>query len=341
MKILIVSSEMTPFAKTGGLADVVGALPSALQSQGHTVWVVLPKYARIEIDKFGIEPYHSPMGVWMGDIQEWCSVHRTHADGVPVHFVEHSEYFDRPGIYNDENNRDYEDNAKRFGFLSRAALQLCVDQGFEPDVVHANDWQTALAPAYLKTWDWKGTPLEKAASLLTFLLFAFAFAAFGLSVRASSPPSPFYTLTGLYKTVQPIDSDTTKELRELTQSKVFQDSVEGQVEVSKGKEPDTIRIRTGASNDKELSARHRMAVNLVSKNLKKIALREKNQILQFLGTAGDEEALSDQARKAILKDKIKQLESFVDGGPAPRIVPLSLDRSALESARRRLQGSAA
>jgi hypothetical protein len=176
---------------------------------------------------------------------------------------------------------------------------------------------------------------------LTFLLFAFAFAAFGLSVRASSPPSPFYTLTGLYKTVQPIDSDTTKELRELTQSKVFQDSVEGQVEVSKGKEPDTIRIRTGASNDKELSARHRMAVNLVSKNLKKIALREKNQILQFLGTAGDEEALSDQARKAILKDKIKQLESFVDGGPAPRIVPLSLDRSALESARRRLQGSAA
>lgn len=167
MNILIVSSEMTPFAKTGGLADVVGALPSALQAQGHTVWVVIPKYARIDINKFGVEPYHSPMGVWMGDTQEWCSVHRTHADGVPVHFVEHSEYFDRPGIYNDENNRDYEDNAKRFGFLSRAALQLCVDQGFEPDVVHANDWQTALAPAYLKTWDWKGTPLEKAASLLT------------------------------------------------------------------------------------------------------------------------------------------------------------------------------
>ena len=167
MKILIVSSEMTPFAKTGGLADVVGALPSALQAQGHTVWVVVPKYARIDADKFGIEPYHSPMGVWMGDSQEWCSVHRTYLDGVPVHFVEHSAYFDRSGIYNDENNRDYEDNAKRFGFLSRAALQLCVDQGFEPDVVHANDWQTALAPAYLKTWDWKGTPLERAASLLT------------------------------------------------------------------------------------------------------------------------------------------------------------------------------
>lgn len=176
---------------------------------------------------------------------------------------------------------------------------------------------------------------------LTFLLFAFAFAAFGLSVRASSPPSPSYTLTGLYKTVQPVKSDTMKELRELTQSKVFQDSVEGQVEVSKGEGPDTLRIRTGASNDRELSARHRMAVNLVSKHLKKIALREKNQILQFLGTAGDEEALSDQARMAILKDKIEQLEAFVAGGPAPQIVPLILDRSALESAQRRLRSSAA
>ena len=176
---------------------------------------------------------------------------------------------------------------------------------------------------------------------LTFLLFAFAFAAFGLSVRASSPPSPSFTLTGLYKTAQPVKSDTLKELRELTQSKVFQDSVEGQVEVNKGEEPDTLRIRTGASNDKELAARHRIAVNLLSKHLKKSALREKNQTLQYLGTAGDEEALSDQARKAILKDKIEQLEAFVAGGPAPQIVPLSLDRSALESAQRRLQRTAA
>ncbi len=175
---------------------------------------------------------------------------------------------------------------------------------------------------------------------LTFLLFAFAFAAFGLSIRASSPQAPSPTLTGLYKTVQPVESDTIRELRELTQSKVFQDSVEGQVEVSKGAEPDTIQIRTGVSNEKELSARHRIAVNLLSKNLKRITLREKNQTLQFLGAAGDEEALSDHTRKAILKDKIAQLESFVKGGPAPQIVPLSLDRSALESAHRRLQTSA-
>ena len=167
MNILIVSSEMTPFAKTGGLADVVGALPAALQAQGHTVWVVMPKYGRIDTSKFGIEAYHGPMGVWMGGNQEWCSVHRTLLDDVPVHFIEHSEYFDRSGLYNDQNNQDYSDNPRRFGFLSKAALQLCIDKGFKPDVVHANDWQTALLPAYLKTWDWKGTVLEDAASLLT------------------------------------------------------------------------------------------------------------------------------------------------------------------------------
>jgi starch synthase len=167
MNILIVSSEMTPFAKTGGLADVVGALPAALQAQGHTVWVVMPKYSKIDSAKFGIEPYHSPMGVWMGDAQEWCSVHRTTLNDVPVHFIEHSAYFDREGVYDDRDHNAYDDNPRRFGFLSRAALQLCIDRGFRPDVVHANDWQTAIIPAYLKTWDWKGTSIEGAASLLT------------------------------------------------------------------------------------------------------------------------------------------------------------------------------
>jgi starch synthase len=158
---------MTPFAKTGGLADVAGALPAALTALGHQVWVVMPKYAKIDAAKHKIEPFHNPMGVWMGNTQEWCAVHRTVQEGVSIHFIEHSHYFDRSGIYNDENNVDYNDNARRYGFLSRAALQLCLDKGFEPDIVHANDWQTALAPAYLRTWDWKGTALENCASLLT------------------------------------------------------------------------------------------------------------------------------------------------------------------------------
>ncbi|MBI3926808.1 MAG: glycogen synthase GlgA [Armatimonadetes bacterium] len=168
LKILIVSSEMTPYAKTGGLADVVGALPGALRALGHEVWVVMPKYSLVDYARWELAPFHSPMGVWMGAGQEWCSIHRAQsAEGVPVHFVEHHNYFDRWGLYHDQAHNDYLDNPRRFGFLSRAALQLCLDRGFIPDIVHANDWQTALAPAYLRTWNWQGTGLDACASLLT------------------------------------------------------------------------------------------------------------------------------------------------------------------------------
>lgn len=166
LKILMVASEMTPFIKTGGLADVVGALPKALRRRGHDVAVVLPKYRDIDTDKFWIEPYHSPMGVWMGGKEEWCSVQRTISDGVPVYLIEHNLYYNRPGVYN-ARNQSYSDNAMRYGFLCRAALQLCIDRGFSPDIAHVHDWPTALVPAYLKAWDWRNTALERCASLLT------------------------------------------------------------------------------------------------------------------------------------------------------------------------------
>ena len=171
------------------------------------------------------------------------------------------------------------------------------------------------------------------------MLFTIAFAAIGLSFRASAPEAPSYLLTGLYRSVQPIDSDTLNELQELTHSKVFQDSVEGKVVLTGGEEPDTLHIQTGVTDQKELAKRHRIAVNLISKNLRRITLREKNQTLQFLAAAGDEEALSDQAREAILKDRISQLESYLAGGPPPQVVPTNLDRSALLSARKRLENA--
>ena len=151
--ILFVTPEMAPIAKAGGLADVASALPRALKQRGHDVRIVMPLYSSIDRSLFGLRPCHAPMGVWMGDTQEWCAVYEGRAPGdIPVYLIEHSAFFDRSGFYHDQAMKDYGDNAKRFGFLSRAALQLCIDKGIRPDIVHANDWQTALVPAYLKLW---------------------------------------------------------------------------------------------------------------------------------------------------------------------------------------------
>ncbi len=168
LRIAMVASESVPFAKSGGLADVVGALPAALQRLGHEVIVIIPKYRSIDAERFGLERFFDSMGVWMGTTQEWCAVDRTTSPaGVPFFFIESSKYFDRYGLYHDADFNDYLDNARRFGFFTRAALQLCRDMRFYPDVVHAHDWQTALAPAYLKIWHWNDPVLGDAASVLT------------------------------------------------------------------------------------------------------------------------------------------------------------------------------
>jgi starch synthase len=167
MNVLMIASECTPYAKTGGLADVVGSLPKQLIRQGHDVRVVLPKYALIDGGRFGLRPVLGSMGVWMGDTQEWCAVHTTELGGVPAYFIEFARYFDRWGLYHDAEFNDYQDNPRRFGFLTRAGLQLCKDIGFKPDIIHGHDWQTALSAAYLKIWDWNDPFLGGAASVLT------------------------------------------------------------------------------------------------------------------------------------------------------------------------------
>ena len=163
----MIASECVPYAKTGGLADVVGALPKALRALGHDVRVVMPKYAIIDAAYHRLRPFLTPMGVWMGDTEEWCAVYTAENEGVPVYFIESQKYFDRYGLYHDGYLNDYLDNPRRFGFLTRAGLQLSKDMGFRPHILHTHDWQTALAPAYLKIWHWNDLVLGGAASLLT------------------------------------------------------------------------------------------------------------------------------------------------------------------------------
>ena len=167
LKIVMISSEVAPFAKTGGLADVVGALPQVLRGMGHEVIVVMPRYGSIDGRRFGLRRHWDSMGVWMGNTQEWCAVDIAYNDGTPVYFIESNKFFERPGLYHDENFNDFSDNPMRFAFLTRAGLQVCQDLGFAPDIVHVHDWQTALASAYLKIWHWNDPLLGQAASVLT------------------------------------------------------------------------------------------------------------------------------------------------------------------------------
>ncbi len=168
MKIAMIASECVPFAKTGGLADVVGALPKALAALGHEVIVIHPLYAAVDPNKHGLDVFMEKLGVWMGNTLEWCAVKTAPlGDGVTVYFIEHDRYFKRDGLYHDAWFNDFPDNPRRFAFFTRAALQLLRDRYWIADIVHIHDWQTALAPAFLKVWHWNDPILSKAASVLT------------------------------------------------------------------------------------------------------------------------------------------------------------------------------
>ncbi|NCB49297.1 MAG: glycogen synthase GlgA [Alphaproteobacteria bacterium] len=152
MNILFLSSEVVPFIKSGGLADVAGALPKELKKKKEDVRVILPLYSLIDREKFGLTKLFDNACVQMGNCQEFFSVYHTDKpDGLDTYFIEFNKYFDRNGIYDDKHSKEeYKDNAYRYAFFSKAALQVAEDLNFHPDIVHVNDWQTALVPYYIK-----------------------------------------------------------------------------------------------------------------------------------------------------------------------------------------------
>ncbi|MCJ7764904.1 MAG: glycogen synthase, partial [Thiovulaceae bacterium] len=153
LNILIAASEVVPFAKSGGLADVAGALPKALRALGHDVRVVMPRYYIIDKEKYGLKPLDGALGVPMGSMGEaWAAVYEGVLPGtdVPVYFIDYERYFGRMGLY-EENGFSYSDNDNRFIFFSKAVMQLCKMIDFRPDILHANDWHTAAIPLLLNT----------------------------------------------------------------------------------------------------------------------------------------------------------------------------------------------
>jgi starch synthase len=154
VKILQCASEVNPFVKTGGLADVVGALSFELSRRGHDVRIVLPLHGSIDRHKWPIRRVIDSMGVPLGYGEKWCSVYETTLpqSSAPVFLIEHDQYFGRSALYQ-WDGEDYDDNAERFAFFSRACCQLVKALHWSPDVIHAHDWQTALIPVYLKSWE--------------------------------------------------------------------------------------------------------------------------------------------------------------------------------------------
>ncbi|MBI3695850.1 MAG: glycogen synthase GlgA [Acidobacteria bacterium] len=145
MKILMVASEAVPFSKTGGLADVVGALPQAVHALGHEVGVVLPLYRMTRLD--GAATVFPGLTVPLGAETCFPAVRALVQHGVKFYFVEYPAFFDRPALYATPES-DYPDNAERFALFSRAAIEIA-QLDFHPDIFHCHDWQSALVPALL------------------------------------------------------------------------------------------------------------------------------------------------------------------------------------------------
>lgn len=153
LNILFAASEVLPFAKSGGLADVSGVLPKALKALGHDVRVVMPRYYIVDKEKYGLKALAGSLGVPMGSMGEaWAAVYegRLPESDVPIYFIEHEGFFGRKGLY-DEDGEAYDDNDNRFIFFSKAVMQLAKKLRFRPDVIHTNDWHTAAIPVLLNT----------------------------------------------------------------------------------------------------------------------------------------------------------------------------------------------
>ncbi len=159
-KILILSSEVYPFTRGTEMAEAVGHLPRALKALGHDVRVVMPRYSWIPRDS--LEPILAPLPVRLDSTNDDATILRGKLDtDVPIYFVDNPRLFEREGLYM------YPDDAERFIFFCRAAVEMLPRLGWQPDILHSNDWQTAIVPNWLKTIYSSNPFFQRMASIYT------------------------------------------------------------------------------------------------------------------------------------------------------------------------------
>ena len=194
LRVLFATPEAVPFAKTGGLADVAGALPKFLHPLGCDVRLMMPYYRMVKESGQPLRYLHQEIEVPMGDEAIRAEVYQGElTPNVPVYFIGREEYFDRKYLYSTPKG-DYFDNAERFIFFSRAVLSLCRHLGFQPEVIHHHEWQTGLIPAYLRSIYQTEPLFAGAATVFTIHNIAYQglfrkekFAATGLPPEMYSP----------------------------------------------------------------------------------------------------------------------------------------------------------
>lgn len=145
MKVLFVASEGVPFIKSGGLADVIGSLPKALKERDIEVKVILPLYKEISAKYSKELKYKGQINVRIGWRNKYCGIFKMKHEGVNFYFIDNEYYFNRDGLYG------YYDDAERFAFFSKAALEILPTIDYKPDVIHLHDWHTAFASVFLKS----------------------------------------------------------------------------------------------------------------------------------------------------------------------------------------------
>ena len=169
MNIIYLTTEAVPFAKTGGLADVCGTLPAKIAALGHQAAVIMPAFRSIRECGFKIESTDISFAVPMSDQKLMGArlLKSTLPDSrVPVWFIDQPQYFDRDGLYGTPHG-DFHDNAERFSFFCRAALQAITRSGWAVDIVHCNDWQSGLVPALMNNAGPHHPWADKAKSVIT------------------------------------------------------------------------------------------------------------------------------------------------------------------------------
>lgn len=154
MKVIYLSSEVVPFAKTGGLADIAGAIPKSLQKLGVEIIVFMPLYCDIKENAYPMTKTDMQFEVRIGDNVKYGFVYKGFLPDsqVPIYFLDNEQYYGRKGLYNyPGTTKDFEDNSERFIFFSQGVLEVIEKLNIYPHILHCNDWQTGLVPVYLKT----------------------------------------------------------------------------------------------------------------------------------------------------------------------------------------------